>query len=223
LPCGLALPSDGEGGEWAVVARCGDVVAKIAGDLEKALLMGGTGEATWATKETLTGKFQDTVVLCGRPNRVPVFYEGDEGAIFSGVGSCMKPRKDGIYREVGGAGDTDQWTRLRLPCALEGPVVEPKFVGLDLQDFREGGCEFGFWTVGPKPSLQSVKKVVTRQPMSEEGETTNGVIGGTQAVKPPEGFWELISSEGVAFAPPMIPELVKMLAGRRGLRWEVVC
>ena len=129
---GLALPSEDKGREWAVVAGCGDMIAKVTDDLEKALLMGSTGEAPWATKETLAGKLQDTVVLRGRPTRVSVFYAGEEGAIFAGACSCVKPRKDGIYGKVGGAGDADQWTRLRLSCAFKGPVMEPKFVGLDL-------------------------------------------------------------------------------------------
>lgn len=219
----MAFPSEGEGGEWAVIAGRGDMITKITDDLEKALLMGSTGEATRATKKTLTSEFQDTVVLRGRPTGVSVFDAGEEDAIFSGVGSGVKPRQDGIYGEVGGAGGAEQWTRLGLSCALEGPVVDPKFVGLDPQDFREGGCEFGFWTVSLEPGLQAGKEVVTCQPVGEEGETASGVIGWTQAGEAPEGLRKLMPSESVAFAPPVIPELAEMLAGSRGLGREVVC
>ena len=115
------------------------VIAEVADDLEKALLLGGGFEEAGgdAAEEALAGEFEDGVVFAGRPVEVTRFGVFGEGFVAAGEGAHVKPRENDVDGQVGDALFAKERLRLGKARGFKRPMVAPEFIVPHLRDFRE--------------------------------------------------------------------------------------
>lgn len=163
----------------AIVAGGRCVVAVVAGNLDEALLGGGGGETAGGAEEALAGEFEDGVILRGGPIDVAGADAGLHYWVFAGGGAGVEPREDDVDGEIGHARGAEQRAGFGLTRAAEGPVMFPKRFRLHGKRFVEGGGELGFRAIDLQPLLEARGEIIARQPMGEQGEAADGMIGRT--------------------------------------------
>src|SRR5208337_2263021 len=136
----LRAPAAHQFGEPALLAERIRVFAKVAQDLNQALLRRGAPQRAAAPdpQQPLPRQFQKGIVLRWRPRRIPVLDELPDFFAAALGGARPEPREDRVDRQVRHPGVAEQRLRRRQPRRPERPVPRPEIIVLHLQDISQG-------------------------------------------------------------------------------------
>lgn len=195
-------------GELAIFAEHVGLVTEIAGQLEQALLHRGRAgqRQARAAGEALAGKAERGVVLSGRPGKETVFHARLYLAVAAGLGAAPEPGENDVHRQVGQARFAEQGLGLFQARRGERPVSGPEDVGAGLKSGEQGADEPLVGDILSAPFFQTPGPVPVGEPMRGESEAALGLVGGAEAMSPPEPSRQRQSGEQGLLAPPFIPE-----------------
>ena len=115
------------------------MVAKIADDLKKALLVDGAFQKAGgdAAEEALAGEFENGIVFAGGPVEVAGLGAIGERFVTTGERAHVEPRENHVDRKIGNALFAEERLRTGKTGGLESPMIAPEFIVPNLKDFGE--------------------------------------------------------------------------------------